>query len=224
MAHHLCHFVIRTTLPLPCYFHSQVRTKDDALLTVKTMVFFQLSDVNKMIEATHDPISDLINSISADIIANVSTLSFEEFRANANNLNDLLFYPTLVAAGAKLGYEISKIVFRGYEASQKLQLMHDEAIEQRTRLILTTESEEQLQDLEDLRQRKSHQRSLTDREEEGRTKQHNLTIEEMAHAAKLSVNRLNAEQEQGTILNPSFFLSFRPSFLGTLPSLTSFLH
>lgn len=149
-----------------------------------------------MIEATHDPISDLINSISADVIANVSTLSFEEFRANANNLNDLLFYPTLVAAGAKLGYEISKIVFRGYEASQKLQLMHDEAIEQRTRLILTTESEEQLQGLEDLRQNKSHQRSLTDREEEERAKQHNLKIEEMAHAAKLLVNRLNAEQEQ----------------------------
>ncbi len=95
-----------------------------------------------------------------------------------------------------MGYEISKIVFRGYEASQTLQQMHDEAIELRTRLTLTAESEEQQQDLEDLRQRKMHQRSIKDREEEERAKEHRLKIEEMAHQAQLLIDRLNAEQTQ----------------------------
>lgn len=184
-------------VPDQLYFDvEKVRTKDDALLVAKTMIFFRLVDVNKMIEATHDPISDLINSIAADIIALASQWTFEEFRANALSLNDLKSFPTLLAAGSNLGYQISKIVFRGYEASQTLQQMHDEAIELRTRLTLTAESEEQQQELEDLRQRKIHQRSLKDREEEQRTKQHNLKIEEMAHEARLLIDRRVAEQEQ----------------------------
>jgi hypothetical protein len=82
-----------------CYDVEKVRTKDDALLTVKMMPFFQIHDPEKTIEMTHDPISDLINSVTADIIELSSNLAFDEFRTNADALNRLETMPTLVRAG-----------------------------------------------------------------------------------------------------------------------------
>lgn len=38
----------------------QVRTKDDALITVKQMVFFELRDIETMLNQTADPIADFI--------------------------------------------------------------------------------------------------------------------------------------------------------------------
>ena len=35
-----------------------------------------------------------------------------------------------------IGYEVSKVVFRGYYASEQLQCMHDGAIEARVKLKL----------------------------------------------------------------------------------------
>ena len=43
-----------------------VRTADDALLTVKLMVFFELADIETMLDQTHDPIADFINAVTAD--------------------------------------------------------------------------------------------------------------------------------------------------------------
>ena len=34
----------------------EVRTKDDTLLRVKLMIFFELNDIDKMLDNTHDPI------------------------------------------------------------------------------------------------------------------------------------------------------------------------
>ena len=38
----------------------QARTKDDALITVKTMIFFELRDIETMLNQTADPIADFI--------------------------------------------------------------------------------------------------------------------------------------------------------------------
>ena len=38
----------------------QVRTKDDALITVKLMVFFELTAIETMLNQTTDPIGDFI--------------------------------------------------------------------------------------------------------------------------------------------------------------------
>ena len=37
-----------------------VRTADDASLTVKVMVFFQITNLELMLNSTHDPIGDFI--------------------------------------------------------------------------------------------------------------------------------------------------------------------
>ena len=78
---------------------------------------------------------------------------------NANQLNQLDAYPQLLARAETVGYRINKVVFRGYQASEKLQLMNDNAIERRTKLRLEDESERQLQLLEDMKLEKRFDRS-----------------------------------------------------------------
>src|SRR5262249_11372783 len=39
-----------------------VRTADDAVLTVRLMIFFELVDIERMLDTTHDPIGDFVNA------------------------------------------------------------------------------------------------------------------------------------------------------------------
>ncbi|MFN8576202.1 MAG: hypothetical protein U0354_05045 [Candidatus Sericytochromatia bacterium] len=54
-------------------------------------------------------------------------------------------YKQLVSRSQKIGYQINKVVYRGYTANNRLQEMHNNAIEARTRLKLETETETQAQ-------------------------------------------------------------------------------
>ncbi len=65
-------------------------------------------------------------------------LSFIE---NCNKLNDLSEYNKLKERSEKIGFEVTKVVFRGYFASPMLQAMHDKSIEARTKLKLEYESQ-----------------------------------------------------------------------------------
>lgn len=128
-----------------------VRTRDDALITVKVMAFLQIEDIAVMLDATHDPISDVINSLNADVIDFAGSRSFEQFKADLEMLNSLDAYPNLVSRAKLIGYNLSKVVFRGYSTSPKLQEMHDESIQKRTELVLEKETQEQEQDLKDFK-------------------------------------------------------------------------
>ena len=64
-------------------------------------------------------------------------------------LNELETYRQLTARAAQNGYRINKVVYRGYGAPDRLQAMHDQAIEARTKLQLERATEEQSQSLED---------------------------------------------------------------------------
>ncbi len=57
-----------------------------------------------------------------------------EFIEQVNSLNELEKYPQLQERCTRIGYEVSKVVFRGYNASPKLQAMHDNSIAARTKL------------------------------------------------------------------------------------------
>ncbi len=50
-------------------------------------------------------------------------------------------------------------MFRGYHATEKLQLMHDDAIQKRTELRLQSETEDKAQQLADLRLLKDIERA-----------------------------------------------------------------
>mmetsp|Transcript_36766 Transcript_36766/g.84652 ORF Transcript_36766/g.84652 Transcript_36766/m.84652 type:complete len:497 (-) Transcript_36766:33-1523(-) len=126
-----------------------VRTKDDALIVVKVMVFLTIKDVEKMLDNTQDPVSEFLNALNADIVEFVGGRTFEEFKSQLEQLNSLASYIYLSGRAAKVGYEVTKVVLRGYSTSQKLQLMHDDAIHKRTELALQRETQTQEQDLKD---------------------------------------------------------------------------
>lgn len=169
-------------IPDQMYFDvEEVRTSDDALILVKVMIFFEIVNLDFMLTQTHDPIADFINALTSDIIDFVSGLSFEEFKNNTDKLNDLGTYKQLLSRSEKIGYQINKVVYRGYTATSRLQEMHNNAIEARTKLKLETETETQAQQLEDYKLAMEFQRSIKKREMEEKEIEHKNKISKIAH-------------------------------------------
>jgi len=169
------------------YDVENVRTADDALISVRLMIFFCVNEIEIMLDATNDPIADLINSVSSDVISFCSARSFEMFKEGADHLNMMGSYPGLTDAMKAKGISVSKIVFRGYLAPTRLQKMHDDAIEKRTRLILERESEIQEQTLKDER---------LEKEEEREKKSMLLATAKAEHRAALQRTQFVAEQQE----------------------------
>ena len=103
-----------------------------------------------MLEATHDPIGDFVNAATSDVVDFTGRHDFEAFKQNTGKLNELETYRQLTGRAAQCGYRINKVVYRGYGAPDRLQAMHDQAIEARTKLQLERATEQQAQELEDL--------------------------------------------------------------------------
>jgi len=85
-----------------------VRTADDALLTLRFMVFFELVDIPLMLDQTHDPIADLVNALTADVIEFAAIRSFEGFKADTEHLNALPTFGQLGGRAERIGYRISQ--------------------------------------------------------------------------------------------------------------------
>jgi hypothetical protein len=128
-----------------------VRTADDAVLTVRLMIFFELVNIERMLDTTHDPIGDFVNAATSDVIDFTGKHDFESFKRNTTRLNELETYTQLAGRAEQSGYRINKVVYRGYGAPAALQQMHDQAIQSRTKLQLDRATEQQAQDLENYR-------------------------------------------------------------------------
>merc|ERR1711988_248748 len=101
-----------------------------------------------------------------------SSRTFEQFKETAEQLNMLSMYQSLTSTVASRGLSVSKVVFRGFMAPQRLQKMHDDAIERRTRLVLERESEVQEQKLKDDRLAKEEEREKMKRQMERAQAEH----------------------------------------------------
>ncbi|MEM6531785.1 MAG: hypothetical protein AAF654_04145 [Myxococcota bacterium] len=143
-----------------------VRTSDGAVLTIKLMIFFELDDIDRMLDATHDPIGDFVNAASSDVVDFVGRHDFNGFKQRSDRLNELETYAQLAQRAAQTGYRISKIVYRGYRAPENIQEMHDAAIESRTRLALERETEQQAQELEDYKLERRLTRDAKERDQQ----------------------------------------------------------
>lgn len=171
------------TLPDQLYYNvAACRTSDDAQLCVKLMVFFQMLDLEQMLDSTHDPIGDFVNATSADVIRFTAENTFEEFVTRSAELNDLKTFPVLQERAAAIGYKIDKVVFRGYKASDQLQSMHDQAIKMRTKLQLEARTAEQQQSIEDLKLSRQLDRGAKEREMETARREHALQLKKLEHA------------------------------------------
>jgi hypothetical protein len=185
-------------IPDQMYFDVEgVRTSDEALMTVRLMVFFELTDIERMLAQTHDPIADFINALSADVIRFAGTCDFETFKTEAARLNNMDTYEQLTRSAKRIGYTISKVVYRGYTARDQLQAMHDHAIETRTRLVLEAETEERQQELADLKQERDHQRANKQRLEDERTLSHRLAQARQEREEQLAEHKSREELELG---------------------------
>ena len=192
---HALNFTKLLVIPDQMYFDVEnVRTGDDALLVVKLMVFFELIDIEKMLDQTHDPIADFINALSADVVDYVGGNDFEAFKTKTDALNQLETYGQLTQRAEKIGYRITKVVFRGYYASDKLQAMHDNAIECRTRLILEADTEKQAQELADLKLKRELERAATRQQMEEAETQHQNRIKQLEHDAELAQRETDQKQ------------------------------
>ena len=117
-----------------------VRTVDDAQVNVHLMVFYELKDVDKMLDSTSDPMGDFVNATSADVIKFGAENTYETLLQRTAQLSDVATFPILASRMAQTGFELLKIVYRGYSAGEALQSMHDQAIAKRTKLKLEADT------------------------------------------------------------------------------------
>jgi hypothetical protein len=187
---------------------TDVRTADDAVLTIRLMIFFELLDVERMLDTTHDPIGDFINAATSDVVDFTGRHSFESFKQNTSRLNDLDAYGQLTNRAQQCGYRINKVVYRGYGAPDRLQSMHDQAIEARTKLQLERATEQQTQELEDFKLRAQMARAVQRRTEQSaeveaeldltrRRAEADLRTKEAARTALRQQRRADADAEAG---------------------------
>lgn len=86
--------------------------------------------------------------------------SYEEFMDNSSKLNGLDQYTQLIQLSKRIGFEVTKVVFRGYHTSNQLQRLHEQAVEKRTALKVKMEAEQQTQDLTDSKLLNEQQRNI----------------------------------------------------------------
>ncbi|XP_071164795.1 uncharacterized protein LOC143067695 [Mytilus galloprovincialis] len=169
-------------IPDQFYYNvDEVRTADDAAIRVKLMLFYELKDIDTMLNATKDPFSDFINCVCADIIAYASKYTYIEFMEKSSALNDLSNYPQLLDRSKQIGYEISKVVYRGFHTHDKLQKLHDGAVKTRTNLKIAYEKEEQEQEMTDMKLKNEKDRIQLE---------HKLEEENLSHKQELEKDRV----------------------------------
>lgn len=161
-----------------------VRTADDAVLTIRLMIFFELQDAKQMLDTTHDPIGDFVNAATADVVEFTGQHDFESFKQRTHQLNELETYHHLLNRAAQVGYRITNVVYRGYGAPDSLQQMHDQAIEARTRLQLERATEEQAQQLEDFQLESQLARATRRRTEQASEVRHDMELNQEKQLAE----------------------------------------
>src|SRR5207248_7759540 len=178
-----------------------VRTADDAVLTIRLMIFFELTDIDRMLEATHDPIGDFVNAAISDVVDFTGRHDFESFKRNTDKLNELETYRQLAVRASQCGYRINKVVYRGYGAPERLQQMHDQAIEARTKLQLERATEQQAQDLESFKLDSQMLRAGKRRHEQTSEVVHELELARKKQDAEIQSReaRLVFERQQGQL-------------------------
>eukprot|EP01124_Arcella_intermedia_P024263 TRINITY_DN4041_c0_g1_i1.p1 TRINITY_DN4041_c0_g1~~TRINITY_DN4041_c0_g1_i1.p1 ORF type:complete len:454 (-),score=118.71 TRINITY_DN4041_c0_g1_i1:35-1396(-) len=192
--HPLTFFKLRT-IPDQFYFNViDVRTSDDAVLTVKLMIFYHLKDILKMLSTTHDPATELSNGITADIIDFASCRTFDEFKRDSDQLNKVETYHQTHTRFSALGYDLTKVIYRGYDSSKALQHMHEMAIETRTQLRLKAEAEKEEQELENHRLECKQKRTAQELELERQKLEHTRSVNEVNHVD--SIKRRKDEHEE----------------------------
>jgi hypothetical protein len=182
------------------------------VLTIRLMIFFELIDIDRMLEATHDPIGDFVNAATSDVVGFTGRHDFEQFKRNTAQLNELEAYKQLSSRASQCGYRINKVVYRGYGSAPALQQMHDQAIEARTRLQLDRATEQQAQDLENYKLDCQLARASKRRSEQVHEVEHDLALARTRQESELRQREAAlASQRESQRLEADLQLAIRKS-------------
>ncbi|KAI6661072.1 hypothetical protein LOD99_13794 [Oopsacas minuta] len=184
-------------IPSQIYYDvTEVRTNDDILIEIQLMLFYEISDVDRMLNGSTDPIADLINAVASDVISFVSALSYQDFLQQTGLLSDMKTYAQLDNRADKIGCSISNVVYRGYKAPQKLQAIQLNAITSRTNLKIKNELDNMSNEITsfkltkemdrlDLKQQVDQLRSEMKHAIDQTAKNHEITLNQMKHQAAI---------------------------------------
>lgn len=181
---HAVEFTKLRQLPDQMYYTVRdLRTSDDALLTLHIMIFFELADIEQMLDATNDPISDIINAANADVMTFGAQRTYEQLLSESSGLSENANYPLLEARMGSIGYVLKKVVYRGYQTSSQLQAMQEQAISARTKLRLEGDT-----------QRHEHMNSRMRLEANEEQAVHKFSIEQKEMEHKNMLMKMKADQ------------------------------
>lgn len=188
-------------VPDQLYFDvTPVRTKDDVLITVKLLIFFELRDIQTMLDKTHDPIADFINGVTSSVVSFAMNLRFDEFKDNVQKFSQLDIYKEFIQRANSIGYKIENVVFRGYEVDHGLQEMQNNAVEKRTKLLLEMEAEQQSQNLKNYILTCNNERIMQEQLLEAQRNAHNIEILDLQHKQRMKedsdLKKMELEQEE----------------------------
>lgn len=181
---------------LPSQFQCNVRdvrTNDDTLVMVKLMLFYQLDDVETMLDTTHDPIADMVNAVQSDVVSFASQRSYEEFIQQTHSLSSMDSYAQLASRAKRMGYHITKVVYRGYEASLSLQATHDNAVQTRTHIRLNKEAVEKEQVLLQFKLKREKERTKLKQEMERKLQDHQQELQSLGQQSAAQTDQLTHE-------------------------------
>ena len=186
--------VLSPTLLVSYFNVTDVRTTDDAQITIKLMLFYEIVDIEKMLDSTHDPIGDMVNALCADVIQKCAIMSYTDFLQSTAEFNSLETFSGLLKMAENIGFKIPNVVYRGYQASEKIQVMHDAAIQSRTRLNNEAEVAEQTEKLEDMKLTKKLDRSMREMQMQLASKEHQLKMAALEHKEEILKRELEHKE------------------------------
>ena len=169
-----------------------VRTADDAVLTIRLMLFFELLDIATMLETTHDPIGDFVNAATSDVVDFTGRHDFESFKGHTDKLNSSRPTASSSSGHPNVDTGSTRSSTAGYGAPERLQAMHDQAIEARTKLQLERATEQQAQDLESFKLESQMLRAGKRRHEQTAEVAHQLELDRNKQEADLRARELQA--------------------------------
>lgn len=153
-----------------------VRTSDDAKLTVHLMIFYELLNIEKMLDNTNDPIGDFVNAASADVMTFGAANTYEGLMERTSLLSQVETFPLLTNRMEQTGYKLAKVIYRGLATSDQLQAMHDEATTKRTKLRLASDTAQVEQEQQTMQLRCKQERSEREQQLHEAEARHKLAL------------------------------------------------
>jgi len=185
------------TIPDQINYSTEVRTCDDVLLTLKLIVFYEMADIERMLDSTSDPIGDMVNALSADLITFAAKVSYEKFlEVSAISLNDVSTFPLLAQRANSIGFAVDKVVYRGYKSSNDMQAMHESSIRTQQQMKSNHENTIKKQELEDLNVSRAAHRAEKEREIAAAEHTEKMRQKAVEHEAVLRQRQSEIELEE----------------------------